>query len=98
MSSVRDLIASYTNNEVSVNETDTSPTINNNNNQVNTEQVRFRLNNELLAKKLDDAIMEHIAKFRDANGQPNEQALDLLNEVNRHIQEIRATIFGVSDE
>ena len=61
MTSVRDLIASYSN-DVSVNETDTSPTVNNNDNTVNTTETTHRLNNMLIAKILEDRIVEHCSK------------------------------------
>ena len=88
MTTVRDLIASYTNNDVSVNETDTSPTINNNNNQVNTIETTHRLNNMLIAKILEDRIVEHCSKYQ------NEQSQDLMNEVQQDLQAVRIQILG----
>jgi hypothetical protein len=87
MSSVRDLIASYTNNEVSVNETDTSPTINNNNN-VNSTETTHRLNNMLIAKILEDRIVEHCSKYQ------NEQSQDLMNEIQEDLNAVRIQILG----
>ena len=88
MTSVRDLIASYTNNEVSVNETDTSPTINNNNNQVNSNETKHRLNNMLIAKILEDRIVEHCSKYQ------NEQSQDLMNDIQEDLQAVRLQILG----
>tara|TARA_B100000513_G_scaffold195134_1_gene125163 strand:- start:569 stop:835 length:267 start_codon:yes stop_codon:yes gene_type:complete len=87
MTSVRDLIASYTNNEVSVNETDTSPTINNNNN-VNSTETTHRLNNMLIAKILEDRIVEHCSKYQ------NEQSQDLMNEIQQDLNAVRIQILG----
>jgi len=89
MTNVRDLIASYTNNEVLVNTTDTSPTINNNNNQVNTTETTHRLNNMLIAKILEDRIVEHCSKYQ------NEQSQDLMNEIQQDLQAVRIQILGM---
>ena len=88
MTNVRDLIASYTNNEVSVNETDASPTINNNNNQVNSNETTHRLDNMLIAKILEDRIVEHCSKYQ------NEQSQDLMNEIQQDLQAVRIQILG----
>ena len=88
MTNVRDLIASYTNNEVSVNETDTSPTINNNNNNVNSTETTHRLNNMLIAKILEDRIVEHCSKYQ------NEQSEDLMNEIQLDLRAVRIQILG----
>ena len=89
MTNVRDLIASYTNNEVSVNETDTSPTINNNNNNnVNSTETTHRLNNMLIAKILEDRIVEHCSKYQ------NEQSQDLMNDIQEDLQAVRLQILG----
>ena len=85
--SVRDLIASYSN-DVSVNETDTSPTVNNNDNTVNTIETTHRLNNMLIAKILEDRIVEHCSKYQ------NEQSQDLMNEVQQDLQAVRIQILG----
>jgi len=87
MTSVRDLIASYSN-DVSVNETDTSPTVNNNDNTVNTIETTHRLNNMLIAKILEDRIVEHCSKYQ------NEQSQDLMNEVQQDLQAVRIQILG----
>jgi hypothetical protein len=87
MTSVRDLIASYTNNEVSV-EADTSPTINNNNNNVNSTETTHRLNNMLIAKILEDRIVEHCSKYQ------NEQSQDLMNEIQEDLNAVRLQILG----
>ena len=89
MTSVRDLIASYTNNEVSVNTTDTSITENtNNNNQVNSTDTTHRLNNMLIAKILEDRIVEHCSKYQ------NEQSQDLMNEIQEDLNAVRLQILG----
>tara|TARA_B100001057_G_C22715653_1_gene897599 strand:- start:407 stop:676 length:270 start_codon:yes stop_codon:yes gene_type:complete len=88
MTSVRDLIASYTNNDVSVNETDTSPTVNTNDNTVNTTETTHRLNNMLIAKILEDRIVEHCSKYQ------NEQSQDLMNEIQQDLQAVRIQILG----
>ena len=87
MTSVRDLIASYSN-EVSVNETDTSPTVNNNNNQVNSTDTTHRLNNMLIAKILEDRIVEHCSKYQ------NEQSQGLMNEIQQDLNAVRIQILG----
>ena len=81
-------IISLINNEVSLNNGDTSITENTNNNQVNSNETKHRLNNMLIAKILEDRIVEHCSKYQ------NEQSQDLMNEVQQDLQAVRIQILG----
>ena len=81
-------IISLMNNEVSLNNGDTSITENTNNNQVNSNETKHRLNNMLIAKILEDRIVEHCSKYQ------NEQSQDLMNEIQQDLQAVRIQILG----
>jgi len=87
MTRVRDII-SLMNNEVSLNNGDTSITENTNNNEVNSMETRHRLNNMLIAKILEDRIVEHCSKYQ------NEQSQDLMNDIQQDLQAVRLQILG----
>lgn len=87
MSRVRDII-NLMNNEVSLNNGDTSITENTNNNQVNSNETKHRLNNMLIAKILEDRIVEHCSKYQ------NEQSQDLMNDIQEDLQAVRLQILG----
>ena len=87
MTRVRDII-SLMNNEVSLNNGDTSITENTNNNQVNSNETKHRLNNMLIAKILEDRIVEHCSKYQ------NEQSQDLMNDIQEDLQAVRLQILG----
>ena len=81
-------IISLMNNEVSLNNGDTSITENTNNNEVNSMETRHRLNNMLIAKILEDRIVEHCSKYQ------NEQSQDLMNDIQQDLQAVRLQILG----
>ena len=81
-------IISLMNNEVSLNNGDTSITENTNNNQVNSNETKHRLNNMLIAKILEDRIVEHCSKYQ------NEQSQDLMNDIQEELQAVRLQILG----
>ena len=81
-------IISLMNNEVSHNNGDTSITENTNNNQVNSNETKHRLNNMLIAKILEDRIVEHCSKYQ------NEQSQDLMNDIQEDLQAVRLQILG----
>ena len=81
-------IISLMNNEVSLNNGDTSITENTNNNQVNSNETKHRLNNMLIAKILEDRIVEHCSKYQ------NEQSQDLMNEIQQDLNAVRLQILG----
>ena len=81
-------IISLINNEVSLNNGDTSITENTNNNQVNSNETKHRLNNMLIAKILEDRIVEHCSKYQ------NEQSQDLMNDIQEDLQAVRIQILG----
>ena len=81
-------IISLMNNEVSLNNGDTSITENTNNNQVNSNETKHRLNNMLIAKILEDRIVEHCSKYQ------NEQSKDLMNDIQEDLQAVRLQILG----
>lgn len=81
-------IISLMNNEVSLNNGDTSITENTNNNQVNSNETKHRLNNMLIAKILEDRIVEHCSKYQ------NEQSQDLMNDIQEDLQAVRLQILG----
>ena len=81
-------IISLMNNEVSLNNGDTSITENTNNNQVNSTETTHRLNNMLIAKILEDRIVEHCSKYQ------NEQSQDLMNDIQEDLQAVRLQILG----
>jgi hypothetical protein len=81
-------IISLINNEVSLNNGDTSITENTNNNQVNSNETKHRLNNMLIAKILEDRIVEHCSKYQ------NEQSQDLMNDIQEDLQAVRLQILG----
>ena len=81
-------IISLMNNEVSLNNGDTSITENTNNNQVNSNETKHRLNNMLIAKILEDRIVEHCSKYQ------NEQSQDLMNDIQEDLQAVRIQILG----
>ena len=81
-------IISLMNNEVSLNNGDTSITENTNNNQVNSNETKHRLNNMLIAKILEDRIVEHCSKYQ------NEQSQDLMNDIQQDLQAVRLQILG----
>ena len=81
-------IISLMNNEVSLNNGDTSITESTNNNQVNSTETTHRLNNMLIAKILEDRIVEHCSKYQ------NEQSQDLMNEIQQDLQAVRIQILG----
>tara|TARA_R100000329_G_scaffold20733_2_gene20298 strand:- start:256 stop:522 length:267 start_codon:yes stop_codon:yes gene_type:complete len=87
MTRVRDII-SLMNNEVSLNNGDTSITENTNNNEVNSMETRHRLNNMLIAKIVEDRIVEHCSKYQ------NEQSQDLMNDIQQDLQAVRLQILG----
>lgn len=87
MTRVRDII-SLMNNEVSLNNGDTSITENTNNNEVNSNETKHRLNNMLIAKILEDRIVEHCSKYQ------NEQSQDLMNDIQQDLQAVRLQILG----
>ena len=87
MTRVRDII-NLMNNEVSLNNGDTSITENTNNNQVNSNETKHRLNNMLIAKILEDRIVEHCSKYQ------NEQSQDLMNDIQEDLQAVRLQILG----
>jgi hypothetical protein len=81
-------IISLINNEVSLNNGDTSITENTNNNQVNSNETKHRLNNMLIAKILEDRIVEHCSKYQ------NEQSQDLMNDIQEDLNAVRLQILG----
>ena len=81
-------IISLMNNEVSLNNGDTSITENTNNNQVNSNETKHRLNNMLIAKILEDRIVEHCSKYQ------NEQSQDLMKDIQEDLQAVRLQILG----
>ena len=81
-------IISLMNNEVSLNNGDTSITENTNNNQVNSNETKHRLNNMLIAKILEDRIVEHCSKYQNAQSQ------DLMNDIQEDLQAVRLQILG----
>ena len=87
MTRVRDIIT-LMNTEVSLNNGDTSITENTNNNQVNSNETKHRLNNMLIAKILEDRIVEHCSKYQ------NEQSQDLMNDIQEDLQAVRLQILG----
>ena len=87
MTRVRDIV-NLMNTEVSLNNGDTYITENTNNNQVNSTETKHRLNNMLIAKILEDRIVEHCSKYQ------NEQSQDLMNEVQQDLQAVRLQILG----
>mgnify|MGYP003109336526 CR=1 FL=1 len=87
MTRVRDIV-NLMNNEVSLNNGDTSITENTNNNEVNSMETRHRLNNMLIAKILEDRIVEHCSKYQ------NEQSQDLMNDIQQDLQAVRLQILG----
>ena len=87
MTRVRDIV-NLMNNEVSLNNGDTSITENTNNNEVNSMETKHRLNNMLIAKILEDRIVEHCSKYQ------NEQSQDLMNDIQQDLQAVRLQILG----
>ena len=81
-------IISLMNNEVSLNNGDTSITESTNNNEVNSNETKHRLNNMLIAKILEDRIVEHCSKYQ------NEQSQDLMNDIQEDLQAVRLQILG----
>ena len=81
-------IISLMNNEVSLNNGDTSITESSNNNEVNSNETKHRLNNMLIAKILEDRIVEHCSKYQ------NEQSEDLMNEIQLDLRAVRIQILG----
>ena len=52
------------------------------------QESSVRLNNALVAKILEDRIVEHCMKYN------NEQSQDLMNDIQKDLQDVRLQIFG----
>tara|TARA_R100000388_G_scaffold84470_1_gene63513 strand:+ start:171 stop:446 length:276 start_codon:yes stop_codon:yes gene_type:complete len=61
---------------------------NNNQNDVSTNDRTIRLNNAMIAKLLEDRIIEHCRKYN------NEQSQDLMNDIQKDLHDVRIQIFG----
>tara|TARA_R100000455_G_C6129412_1_gene27290 strand:+ start:85 stop:372 length:288 start_codon:yes stop_codon:yes gene_type:complete len=61
---------------------------NNNQNDVSTNDRTIRLNNAMIAKLLEDRIIEHCRKYN------NEQSQDLMNDIQKDLHDVRLQIFG----
>ena len=61
---------------------------NNNQNDVSTNDRTIRLNNAMIAKLLEDRIIEHCRKYN------NEQSQDLMNDIQEDLHDVRLQIFG----
>ena len=58
------------------------------NNNVSTNDRTIRLNNAMIAKLLEDRIIEHCRKYN------NEQSQDLMNDIQEDLHDVRLQIFG----
>ena len=61
---------------------------NNDQNNVSTNDRTIRLNNAMIAKLLEDRIIEHCRKYN------NEQSQDLMNDIQKDLHDVRLQIFG----
>ena len=61
---------------------------NNDQNNVSTNDRTIRLNNAMIAKLLEDRIIEHCRKYN------NEQSQDLMNDIQKDLHDVRIQIFG----
>ena len=89
MTTFNQLIQQYTS-EVSNLDTSLNNNVSTNNNQnnVSTNDRTIRLNNAMIAKLLEDRIIEHCRKYN------NEQSQDLMNDIQEDLHDVRLQIFG----
>ena len=89
MTTFNQLIQQYTS-EVSNLDTSLNNNVSTNNNQnnVSTNDRTIRLNNAMIAKLLEDRIIEHCRKYN------NEQSQDLMNDIQKDLHDVRLQIFG----
>ena len=89
MTTFNQLIQQYTS-EVSNLDTSLNNNVSTNNNQnnVSTNDRTVRLNNAMIAKLLEDRIIEHCRKYN------NEQSQDLMNDIQKDLHDVRLQIFG----
>ena len=89
MTTFNQLIQQYTS-EVSNLDTSLNNNVSTNNNQnnVSTNDRTIRLNNAMIAKLLEDRIIEHCRKYN------NEQSQDLMNDIQKDLHDVRIQIFG----
>ena len=89
MTTFNQLIQQYTS-EVSNLDTSLNNNVSTNNNQnnVSTNDRTIRLNNAMIAKLLEDRIIEHCRKYN------NEQSQDLMNDIHKDLHDVRIQIFG----
>ena len=89
MTTFNQLIQQYTS-EVSNLDTSLNNNVSTNNNQnnVSTNDRTVRLNNAMIAKLLEDRIIEHCRKYN------NEQSQDLMNDIQKDLHDVRIQIFG----
>ena len=89
MTTFNQLIQQYTS-EVSNLDTSLNNNVSTNNNQnnVSTNDRTIRLNNAMIAKLLEDRIIEHCRKYNNAQSQ------DLMNDIQKDLHDVRLQIFG----
>ena len=92
MTTFNQLIQQYTS-EVSNLDTSLNNNVSTNNNQnnVSTNDRTIRLNNAMIAKLLEDRIIEHCRKYN------NEQSQDLMNDIQKDLHDVRLQIFGCNN-
>ncbi len=93
MTTFNELIQQYST-EVSNLDTSVNNNVSTNNNQnsVSSNDRTLRLNHALIHMLLETRIIEHCAKYN------NEQSQDLMNDVQKDLEDVRLQIFGGNHE